>query len=272
MLSPQLQGRTTVRWGIIGCGDVTEKKSGPAFQKATGSQLVAVMRRNTALAADYARRHGVPTWYDNAEALIADSEVDAVYVATPPETHADIALRVAAAGKPAYVEKPMARNTSECDRMLAAFAEAGQKLRVAYYRRRLPRFVEAKELLSSGALGQMTGICYRLEAPGHRDPGGAWRVDATKAGGGLFLDVGSHALDLLDSLFDSLRDVNGVAANVASPHSVEDTIAMSFMTASGVPGAATWNFASNAHTDLLEISGTKGQLLFSVLGNEPLRL
>jgi predicted dehydrogenase len=272
MLSTQLLGRTTVRWGIIGCGDVTEKKSGPAFQKAAGSQLVAVMRRNGALAADYARRHEVPRWYDSAEALIGDPEVDAVYIATPPETHATLALMVAAAGKPAYVEKPMARHTPECDRMVAAFTEARQKLLVAYYRRRLPRFLEAQELISRRAFGQVTGIRYRLDAPAHRDSGGAWRLDAAKAGGGLFLDVGSHALDLLDFLFGPLADVSGVAANVASPHSVEDTVAMSFMTASGIPGAATWNFASNAQADLLEIAGIEGMLLFSVFGNEPLRM
>ena len=113
-----------MRWGIIGCGDVTEVKSGPGFRKATGSQLVAVMRRNGALAADYAKRHGVPRWYDDADKLIADPEVDAVYVATPPDTHEHYALKVAAAGKPAYVEKPMARSAAECDRMIAAFARA----------------------------------------------------------------------------------------------------------------------------------------------------
>src|SRR5438045_5708661 len=106
----------TVRWGIIGCGKVTEVKSGPAFQKAEGSALVAVMRRNGALAADYARRHGVPRWYDDAAALIADPEVDAVYIGTPPGAHESLALAVCAAGKPAYVEKPMARTLSECTR------------------------------------------------------------------------------------------------------------------------------------------------------------
>src|SRR5208282_296216 len=125
-----LRGRGVVRWGIIGCGDVTEVKSGPGFRKAAGSQLVAVMRRNGALAADYARRHGVPRWYDRAEALIADPEVDAVYIATPPDSHEPYALAVAAAGKPAYVEKPMARCAAECDRMVAAFKAA-----------RLPLFV-----------------------------------------------------------------------------------------------------------------------------------
>jgi 1,5-anhydro-D-fructose reductase (1,5-anhydro-D-mannitol-forming) len=272
MLSPQLKGRTEVRWGIIGCGDVTEVKSGPGFQKAAGTQLVAVMRRNAALAADYARRHGVPRWYDDAEALIQDAEVDAVYIATHPETHAHYAGMVAAAGKPAYVEKPMARHAAECDRMIEAFARAQQKLFVAFYRRCLPRFVQVKQLLSEGALGQPTEVRCHWAAPNHRDAGGAWRLDAAKSGGGLFLDLGSHVLDLLDHLFGPLTNVTGMAANLVTDQEVEDHVAMSFVTAPGVPGTAVWNFASAARDDLLEISGTEGRLTCSVFGNEALRL
>ena len=272
MLSSQLAGRAEIRWGIIGCGDVTEVKSGPGFQRAAGSQLVAVMRRQSALAADYARRHGVPRWYDQADALIADPEVDAVYVATPPETHAHYALLVAAAGKPAYIEKPMARHTRECNQMIDAFARAGQKLFVAYYRRCLPRFVQARELLTAGALGRPTEIRLHFSEPRHREAGDAWRVSALKAGGGLFLDLGSHALDLLDHLFGPLTDVAGWAANLASAAPVEDVVAMSFQTERGIPGTGAWDFASAAHDDTLEIGGTDGHLSCSIFGNEPLRL
>src|SRR3954447_6932178 len=142
----------TIRWGIVGCGDVTECKSGPAFGKARNSALVAVMRRDGAKAADYAKRHGVPRWYDDADKLIGDPEVDAVYVATPPGSHLEYALKVAAAGKPCYVEKPMARSFVECQRMIDTFERAKVPLFVAYYRRALPRFVKLKELLDSGEI------------------------------------------------------------------------------------------------------------------------
>ena len=122
----------TIRWGIIGCGNVTEVKSGPGFQKAQHSALVAVMRRDGALARDYAERHGVPRWYDDADALIADPDVDAVYVATPPDSHAEYALRVARAGKPVYVEKPMALNHAQCRVMIDACRAAHVPLFVAY--------------------------------------------------------------------------------------------------------------------------------------------
>ncbi len=271
MLSAQFQGRPVVRWGIIGCGDVTEVKSGPGLQKAAGSELVAVMRRDAARAADYARRHGVPRWYGRAEALIQDPAVDAVYIATPPETHAAHALQVAAAGKPAYVEKPMARHGPECDRMIAAFAAARQKLFVAYYRRCLPRFRNVKELLERGDLGRPTSIRHQYTASSHRDSAGAWRVDAAMAGGGLFLDLGSHLLDLLDFLFGPLAGVSGTAARRAATHAVEDVVTMSFL-AGGIPGTAAWNFAGAARDDILEITGTDGRVTLSVFGNEPARL
>ena len=269
MHSPQLSGRSLVRWGIIGCGDVTEVKSGPGFQQASGSQLVAVMRRDGAKAADYAQRHGVPRWYDNATKLINDPEVDAVYVATPPDSHCDYTLAVAAAGKPAYVEKPMARHTPECDRMIAACAKAGQKLFVAYYRRRLPRCLKAGELIRNGVLGRITGVDYRLGLPLHRD-GAVWRVDAASAGGGYFLDRTSHVLDLIDCLLGPLTDVTGVAANVASDYAVEDKVVMNFR-AGGVPGSMANDFAVAVSEDVLQITGTAGEVRFSVFGTEPVR-
>ncbi|HVU37505.1 MAG TPA: Gfo/Idh/MocA family oxidoreductase [Opitutales bacterium] len=267
--------RDVIRWGILGCGDVTEVKSGPGFQKCAGSQLVAVMRRKAELAEDYARRHGVPKWTADAAALIHDPEVDAVYIATPPGAHLDLALQVAAAGKPCHVEKPMARNFTECEKMNAAFAKARLPLFVAYYRRAQPRFLKAKELIET-ALGRVTQIHYQFTDPRHAAKAGElpWRLDAENAGGGFFLDLGSHTLDLLDFFFGALENVAGDAANLASAYDVEDTLAMSFRTHAGAPGTAAWNFAGavGQTEDFFQITGTEGRLTFSTFGNEPLRL
>ena len=273
--------RDTIRWGILGCGDVTEVKSGPALQKAAGSQLVAVMRRTGALAADYARRHGVPRWYDDARALVADPDVDAVYVATPPGSHLEGVRLAAAAGKPVYVEKPMARHTPECDAMIAACAAAKLKLFVAYYRRALPRFPKVRELLAAGAIGTLTGLHYRFASPGHAGIGAvahqgpaqpSWRTDAPISGGGLLLDLGSHAIDLLDFFGGPLQDVAGHAARLATTGDVEDVATMTFRTRDGVPGTAAWNFASRVKEDALELSGPEGRISLSVFGHEPVRL
>lgn len=160
----------TIRWGIIGCGNVTELKSGPGFQKARGSELVAVMRRNRTLAEDYARRHRVPKWYDNAESLIDDKDIDAVYIATPPSSHKEYALAVARAGKPVYVEKPMALNYAECQEMIQACEEAKVPLFTAFYRRTLPRFLKLKSLLDEGQIGTVRGVILRLcQKPSEED-------------------------------------------------------------------------------------------------------
>jgi predicted dehydrogenase len=232
------------------------------------------MRRDARLAADYARRHGVARWYDNADALIQDPEVDAVYIATPVDTHASYALAVAAAGKPAYVEKPMARHTPECERMIEAFEAAGKPLFVAYYRRALPRFVRVRELLEAGAVGTVTSVRYAYDAPLKQVAVGAlpWRVQARQSGGGLFLDLGCHALDVIDMLLGELSDVQGRADNRGGAYTVEDQVVMTFRTACGVPGTADWNFASAIREDRLEIVGLCGRLQLSVFGDSPLLL
>ena len=261
----------TVRWGIIGCGDVTEVKSGPGFSLAEGSTLQAVMRRDAARAEDYARRHSVPRWYADADALIHDETVDAVYVATPPGSHCDYAVRVAAAGKPCYVEKPMARTHAECARMNEAFEKAGAPLFVAFYRRALPRFVTAKRLIEEGRLGIITGVSYTMTQTARTQSTLGWRVDATEAGGGLFLDLGSHTLDILDWLLGPLENVTGLALNRAGNYAVEDGVAMSFQTGNAI-GTASWNFAGAQSHDQITIDGTSARLQLSTFGQEPLQL
>lgn len=261
----------SIRWGIIGCGDVCEVKSGPAFGKIEGSELVAVMRRDGAKAADYARRHGVPCFYDDADRLIADPQVSAVYIATPPGAHAELALKVAAAGKPCYVEKPMARHHAECKRMVEAFDAAKLPLFVAYYRRRLPRFLKVKELIDDGTLGRLTGLVYRHTRLYRPSQAGQWRLDPVHSGGGLLLDLGSHAIDLFDFFLGPLMDVRGAASRFADG-CCEDCVAMNFRAPGGVIGSASWNFAGSSRIDLIEIEGTRARVSVSCFGEEPVRL
>ena len=266
---------TDIRWGIIGCGDVTEVKSGPALQKAHGSSLVAVMRRNAAKAADYARRHGVPAWYADADALLADPNVNAVYVATPPASHADYCLRALAAGKPVYVEKPMARTAEECRRMTGAASAARLPLFVAYYRRCLPRFVKAKQLIDAGAIGDVRTVLVTLWRPPLESDisgPGAWRTDAAVAGGGLFVDLASHTLDLLDHLCGPITHADGHATNLAGAYAAEDTVAGHFTFASGALGVGSWCFAAGTSRDEVEIVGSRGRLVFSTFGERPVTL
>ncbi|MFN8440324.1 MAG: Gfo/Idh/MocA family oxidoreductase [Caldilineaceae bacterium] len=264
----------TIRWGIIGCGNVTEVKSGPGFQKATNSQLVAVMRRDGALAADYAQRHGVPKWYNNTRQLIDDPEVDIVYIATPPNAHREYTLAVASAGKPVYVEKPMALNHAECLSMVQACQAAGVPLWVAYYRRRLPRFLKVKELLEGGMIGEPRTVTIQFYrnwvAPS--DGNLPWRVQPEIAGGGFFVDLAAHMLDYLDYFLGPVVKVQGNAANQGGNYRAEDVVNGSFVFANGVHGTGIWCFDSYQRLDQTEIVGTKGKLTFSSFGTEAIRL
>jgi 1,5-anhydro-D-fructose reductase (1,5-anhydro-D-mannitol-forming) len=263
-----------VRWGMIGCGDVTEVKSGPAFSLIEGSELVAVMRRDAVKAEDYARRHGVPKWYSDARDLIADPGVNAIYVATPPDSHLRYAIEAAKAGKPAYVEKPMALNSGECSKMVSAFRRREIPLFVAYYRRALPRFLKIKELLESGKIGEARSVRVSLlQSPRQEDaaPGASWRVDPRVSGGGKFVDMASHTLDFLDFLFGPIAEARGFAVNQAGLYEAEDNVAAVFRFSSGVTGSGSWIFTADAEEDRVDIIGSRGRLSFSSFSEEPIR-
>lgn len=256
-----------IRWGILGCGDVTERKSGPAFNKVPGSRLVAVMRRDAGKAADYARRHQVPTWFSDADALIEAEDVNAVYIATPPGSHCELALRVAAAGKPCYVEKPMARTGAECLQMVEAFERAGLPLFVAYYRRALPHFMQVKSLIDSGKLGRLMELRYRFASGRLRDPStlAEWRFQPEHSGGGLFWDLGSHALDLFDFWLGPLDTVRGSTRKFHRQSPVEEWAGLQFE-AGGAQGSASWNFVSPVSEDTIRLTFELGEITCSCFG------
>ncbi|GEL07336.1 Gfo/Idh/MocA family protein [Salisediminibacterium halotolerans] len=265
----------TVRWGIIGCGNVTEVKSGPAFHLAEGSSLQAVMRRNKLKAQDYAERHGVPAWYDKAEDLIADSRVDAVYIATPPSSHKEYTIMAAEAGKPVYVEKPMALSANECSDMIASCEKNNVPLFVAYYRRSLPRFNKVKELIENGLIGDVCSVSVQhTQKSVQKNDGGEWpwRVNPSISGAGLIYDTGAHTLDLLDYLLGPLHEIKGHAANLFSSYPAEDTVSGTWRFANGALGAGVWSFSSYKKQDLNCIVGTKGEIRFSTFDNRPITL
>ncbi len=198
-----------IRWGIIGCGDVTEVKSGPAFNKVNQSKLVAVMRRNGAKAADYAQRHHVPKWYDDADQLINDPEVNAIYIATPPLSHEAYTIQALKAGKPVYVEKPMTLDAASAQRMTDTANKLKVKLCVAHYRRAQPMFLKIKALLDTHLIGDVRFVRLKmLQSPNPAlvaKTTDNWRINPAISGGGLFHDLAPHQLDLMTYYFGAVR-------------------------------------------------------------------
>ena len=267
---PERSRETPVRFGIVGCGDVTEVKSGPAFGRV-GAAVSVVMRRDGAKAADYARRHGVPRWTDDARDLIFADDVDAVYVATPPSSHAEYVLMAAEAGKPVYVEKPMARTLPEARAMLDACAQANVPLFVAYYRRALPRFERVRALIQQGAIGTPRTVVARLAVPTPPDRSG-WRFDPEVAGGGLLMDLGSHLLDLLDHWLGPITAASGQAVTRTPGGRVEDDVTARLAFASGVHGVLFASFDGVSNVDDVQVFGERGSVRVPVFADGPVVL
>ncbi len=251
---------TDIGWGIVGCGDVADRKAGAAFNGISGSRLVAVMRRNVEAAQAFAERHGAKLATADADAVITHPDVDIVYVATPPANHLEYALRVAEAGKACLVEKPAGRSLEELDTMLAAFERAGVPLYVSYYRRHLPRFEKVREIIRSGTIGPVTSVTYSASK---KPKSKGWSLDVPTSGGGHFYDIGGHMLDLFDDWFGALGFQGGAASNALPEHVAEDVVSVSFLSADGVLGSAHWNFAASHNRDELVIDGTRGRLKLS---------
>lgn len=266
-----------INWGIIGCGDVTELKSGPAFNKVPGSALVAVMRRNAEKASDYARRHHVPRWYSDAGQLINDPGVNAIYIATPPSSHEEYTIAAINAGKPVYVEKPMALNYEAAKRMAQAAKEKNIKLVVAHYRREWPMFKKVKELVNSNAIGKITGVILLFNRPPLTATDlsvekTAWRMDPKISGGGLFHDLAPHQLDIMYWLFGNAKKISGISSGQNDLYAADDTVARDILFENGIAFNGAWCFNAGESTDHCEIIGMEGKISFSFFSGNSIRL
>lgn len=268
-----------LKWGFIGCGEVTEKKSGPAFNLVEGSEVVAVMSRNKDKALSYAERHHVKKWYTDAQELIDDPEVNAIYIATPPSSHATFAILSMRAGKPVYVEKPMAASYDDCTRINRVSEQTGVPCYVAYYRRYLPYFRKVKEIIRNKTIGDIMNVQVRFSCPPRNLDYSAtaslpWRLQPDIAGGGYFYDLAPHQLDLLQDLFGVIIEAEGMCANRAGLYSAEDSVSACFRFENGLPGSGSWCFVGHesAQEDRIEVIGDKGMLCFSVFNYDPIQL
>ena len=264
-----------IRWGIIGCGNVTEIKSGPAYASAEGFSLTTVMRRDETKLKDYAKRHHIPFYTTDAHALINDKNIDAIYIATPPDTHAYYALLVAEAGKPCCIEKPIAPSYDEALTIYNAFKSKNLPLFVAYYRRSLPRFLKIKEWIDGNMIGEVRHINWLFSKPANdMDLSGAynWRTDATIASGGYFDDLASHGLDLFTYMLGNIKEVQGITTNQQKLYKAKDAITACWMHQTGITGSGSWHFGCHKREDNVTILGSQGKISFSVFSEDTIRL
>jgi predicted dehydrogenase len=252
-----------VRWGIIGCGDVAERKSGLPLYQTPGSELVAVMRRDAAKAEDFARRHGVRRWYTNVESLLGDPEVNAIYVATPHYLHKDHSIMAAKAGKAILCEKPMGTSLADAQAVVDLCREQNVPLAVAYYRRYWPDVQKIRVLLQDGAVGRINHVRVQLCDYFGGDPNRRWIVDQQQSGGGALSNAGSHWIDLIRYLIGEVVEVKAYCS-YSSGFEVEDTAVLLLKTVSGalIMFSASWVGTSINDFDVV---GTEGRILASPL-------
>ncbi|MBB5637788.1 putative dehydrogenase [Pedobacter cryoconitis] len=265
--------QNTIKWGMIGCGDVTEVKSGPAFNKVPNSALIAVMSRNAFKAEDYARRHRVPKWYSDTQALIDDPEINAIYIATPPLSHQELTIAALKAGKSVYVEKPMAIHAAAGQQMVEAAARSNGKLTIAHYRREQPVFKKIRALIDEQAIGAVKFVTLEYLQPSLSpkelaDPKIQWRLDPVIAGGGLFHDIAPHQLDLMLYFFGPIEKSIGISGNQGGLYQADDLVTGVLKFKNNVFFNGTWCFDMPAGTqkDLCIITGSKGTISFPVFG------
>lgn len=262
-----------VRWGLIDCGNVAEVKSGPAFQKTEGSELIGVMRRGALKAEDFAKRHQVPFWSTKASDLLEHKKINAIYIATPPSSHLGYALKALASGKNVYLEKPMALTSSEAKKIAQAVKNSGQKLSVAHYRRKLPAFIKVKELLEEQAIGKVLFTDIQILQPRTSniiaETPGNWRLKPEISGGGYFYDIAPHQIDLMYHYFGSIDKVSGFSSSESTNEMVADTINGVIQFNNGVQFRGLWNFTScdlNQKEECI-IYGSEGSIRFSFYGD-----
>jgi predicted dehydrogenase len=251
-----------VRWGLIGTGDIARKRVAPALRDSPRCDLLAVSRARAELAAEFAAAFGAPKWYAHWQDLLADPAIDAVYIATPVNLHAEQTIAAAAAGKHVLCEKPMAMDVGECDRMIGACRAHGVTLGVAYYRHFYPVVTRLTQLLASGEVGrpvlaQINAFERFNPAPGEPRH---WFVKKAQAGGGPMFDFGCHRIEVLMHLFGGVTDVRGLVANVAFEREVDDTAGALFRFENGACATLTVTHAASEPQDTLDVFGTDGSV------------
>ena len=262
-----------LRWGLIGSGDIARKRIAPALRDLASCDLVAVCRGRPALAEAFGREFGARRWYASPEELLADPEIDAVYLATPVHLHAPHAIAAAQAGKHVLCEKPMAMSVQECDAMIAACRANGVTLGIAYYRHLYPAVTRIRQLIASGEIGAV--VMAQINAFEHFNPAPDhprhWLVTA-RAGGGPMFDFGCHRLEVLVDLCGPVRDVKSVVGNVAFEREVEDTAIALLTFERGGYGTLAVTHAAREPQDTLDVFGTDGSLHVAVLNEGSVRV
>ncbi len=249
-----------VRWGVIGAGGIAHRRTMSAMNEAENTKLQALMVRDMERARKLAFEHGAESYYDSVDEILSDPKVDAVYIATPVYLHCEHVIRAAESGKHVLCEKPMAINIVECRRMMDACNDNGVHLEVCFLLRFDPYFIKIKQLVENYEMGQIIQArASFLKSYDIQD--GLWRRDPTRAGGGVLMDMGAHAIDLLSYILGDTSKVTAMVNSRTTGWEVEDTATVLMEMESGAFAIVDASYVVPHSDTMLEIYGTKGTAL-----------
>ena len=259
-----------IRWGLLGCGDIAKKRVASAIADDPISELVAAYRRDVNALSEFCASFGGAEPCESAAQLIARDDIHAIYIATPVHLHCEQTIAAAEAGKHVLVEKPMALDPDQCQRMIDACQQNDVTLGVAYYRRFYPAVEKIQQLLASGTLGRPLSI---LATTGNtnRFPQDDWRVVKDLGGGGPLMDIGSHRLDLFLQLVGNVRSVQSVCSQ-SPDYESEDVAALLLEFESGCHGVLQCYFGTANTPDRLEVIGTDGRVTVDALNSGEMKI
>jgi len=249
-----------VRWGIVGAGGIAHRRTMAAINVGKDNEIHALMVRDMGRAKKLAEEHGVSVYYDSVDSILADSEIDAAYIATPVYLHHDHVIQAAEHGKHVLCEKPMAMNVDECRRMIDACNQNDVQLQICFLLRFHPDYHEIRRMIANSELGEIIEAraaflkWYPIEE-------GLWRRDPERSGGGVLMDLGSHSIDLLSYLLGDVSRVTAFTNSRTFGWKAEETATVLMQTKQGVHAIVDTSFAVPHCESFLEIYGTKGSAL-----------
>ena len=263
-----------LRWGLIGCGDISRKRVAPALRDTPECELIAVSRARVDRAEAFANEFRAKRWHGDWRELIADDEIDAVYIATPVYLHAEQTAAAAEAGKSVLCEKPMAMTPDECEQMIAACEFGGVALGVAYYRRFYPVIRRIKEIIASGEIGKAAIAQINAFERFNPSPGEDryWFLEKSKSGGGPMMDFGCHRIEILINLFGPVKRTASVIGRALFDREVEDTCVAGFEFESGTQASLAVTHAAYESRDTLDIYCSAGSIHTPSLNRGEIRI
>lgn len=252
-----------IKWGVIGCGGIADRRTIPGMMLAENAELIAVMDANRQAAEKVKEKYGAKYAFDSVEDILAVDEIQAVYIASPVFCHKEQALAAAKAKKHILLEKPMALTTEESREIAECCEQEGVKLGIGLMMRFHSYHQEMKKLIAQGKLGSIVSMraqltCWYPDIPGN------WRQNKELSGGGALMDMGIHCIDLLQYITGlHAKEVTGFTETQTFHYNADDSAAIVMRMENGALAMvdANFNIPDAAAKCRMEIYGTKGSIM-----------